>query len=137
MCLLIVEKFILSGSSDKTIKVWDIENNYEVNATITAHNDTVKCLAVYKNYYLVSGSYDKSIKIWDLRKHFELKHIIYGHEDCVLSVVIKKHYIFSISGNVNISSLSKDNSIRIWNCKSKYRLVNSVKCNDSGIKAII
>ena len=71
-CLLIVvgvscvqfdDNRIVSGSSDKTIKVWNIRTNTTWAAlTLEGHSGDVRCLHLHGNR-LVSGSSDRTIKV--------------------------------------------------------------------------
>jgi len=54
---------LVSGSEDKTIKIWDVKNGQTIK-TLTGHTDYVRALTVLPDGSLVSGSGDKSIKIW-------------------------------------------------------------------------
>ena len=53
---------IVSGSRDKTIKVWDRETGALVH-TLTGHGDWVTSVAL-DGQHIVSGSEDKTIKVW-------------------------------------------------------------------------
>ena len=64
-------QIILSGSVDKTIRIWragSADNDvFESVATLDGHKRPVKCLAVSKfTDIIVSGSADSTIKIWRL-----------------------------------------------------------------------
>ncbi|KAF9793034.1 WD40 repeat-like protein [Thelephora terrestris] len=60
------EKIMITGSWDKTIKVWDTETKELVSVT-EAHSDFVKALFVLpKCNLLVSASSDKVLRLWDL-----------------------------------------------------------------------
>lgn len=52
---------IVSGSEDKTIKVWNVAGRV---ATINAHNSRLSCIAV-ANDKVVSGSFDGTVVMWD------------------------------------------------------------------------
>ena len=59
--------FIVSGSDDKTLKVWDAATG-KPRATFTGHTDRVTTCAISPDSsFIVSGSSDKSLRIWDLR----------------------------------------------------------------------
>ncbi|MFP6671454.1 MAG: hypothetical protein VB857_08575, partial [Pirellulaceae bacterium] len=59
-------KRIVSGSSDKTLKVWDVETGSEIG-TLKGHSYHVNSVAFSPDGKLVvSGSHDKTVKIWDI-----------------------------------------------------------------------
>ena len=64
-------QIILSGSGDKTIRIWRAQSAdtdvFNSVATLDGHERPVKCLAVSKSTnIIVSGSADSMIKIWRL-----------------------------------------------------------------------
>ncbi|KAI0703594.1 WD40-repeat-containing domain protein [Cytidiella melzeri] len=60
------EKLVISGSWDKTIKVWDVESK-QVYSSTEGHADFVKALLVVPSIdLLVTSSSDKIIRFWDL-----------------------------------------------------------------------
>ena len=60
-------KFLASGSKDKTIKIWDIKRGTEVK-TLSEHSDHINSVSVSpNNQLLASGGDDKSLKLWDLK----------------------------------------------------------------------
>nr|GAT51090.1 argonaute-like protein [Mycena chlorophos] len=64
--LAFYESLLITGSWDKTIKVWDATTKALVSST-DAHSDFVKCLFVLPSLgLLVSGSSDKVVRFWDI-----------------------------------------------------------------------
>jgi WD40 repeat protein len=56
----------VSGSSDKTLKIWDLATGKEL-ATLTGHTCYVRAVALTNDgTKIVSGSGDNTLKIWDL-----------------------------------------------------------------------
>jgi len=59
---------IVSGSTDKTLKVWDAESGQET-LTLKGHTDYVTSVAFSPDgRRIVSGSWDKTLKVWDASK---------------------------------------------------------------------
>lgn len=52
---------IVSGSSDKTINVFDLENAQDPIYSLIGHSDNVCALDVTPSGYIVSGSWDKYV----------------------------------------------------------------------------
>ena len=56
---------VVSGSSDKTLKIWDTTSGDEV-LTLRGHDSRVACVAFSPDgTRIVSGSYDNTLKVWD------------------------------------------------------------------------
>ena len=60
-----IKNLIVSASSDKTIKFWDLEDKRCIK-TIFAHDKEITCLGKLKDGNIISGSLDASIKVWKL-----------------------------------------------------------------------
>ena len=54
---------IVSGSRDKTLKVWDVTEGLCLQ-TMRAHTGWVNCVGVLPDGRVVSGSRDKTLKVW-------------------------------------------------------------------------
>ena len=73
-------KYIVSGSGDKTIKIWDIKTGECLN-TLEGHSYWVNSVTISPDgKYIVSGSRDKTIKIWDIRKGVCIYTLDYSYE---------------------------------------------------------
>jgi WD40 repeat protein len=60
-------KYLASGSSDKTVKLWSVESQKEVT-TLESHNEYVRSVAFSRDgKYLASGSADKTVKLWSIQ----------------------------------------------------------------------
>ena len=60
--LVIMDEWIVSGSDDNSIKIWDREGS--CLRTLEGHSGTVASLAIMDEW-IVSGSDDETVKIWD------------------------------------------------------------------------
>ncbi len=58
-------KFIVSGSEDNTIRVWERESGTQLQE-IKGHNSFVNSVAISSdNMFIISGSDDKTIRVWE------------------------------------------------------------------------
>jgi WD40 repeat protein len=95
---------LASGSSDKTIKVWDLGTG-ELRDTLTGHSSCIFSLAISSDRQTLASCGDKTTKIWSL-KTGKLLHNL-NHLKSVGSVAISSEgQIFAIGGN---------KTIKIWN----------------------
>ena len=78
----------ISGSNDRTIKIWDLEEGTCLK-TLRGHTGAVVCLVLTEGGQLISGSYDKTIKIWDLTTGTCL-NTRQGHVAGVTSLILTK-----------------------------------------------
>ena len=75
--IAIDNQFVISGSTDKTIKIWN-KNDGTVKNTFIGHTDSLLALLMLDNGLLASGSVDKTIKIWNI-DNGTLKKTLTGH----------------------------------------------------------
>ncbi|KAH8797323.1 hypothetical protein DL96DRAFT_1788124 [Flagelloscypha sp. PMI_526] len=104
-------KYIVSGSFDRTVRIWDIVSGTQVR-TIKGHMFPVRSVAFSPDgRRLVSGSDDHTIRIWDTESGKELQRLD-GHSDSVTCTT------FSPDGT-RIVSGAADKTIRIWDAESR------------------
>jgi pleiotropic regulator 1 len=64
-----MNQFFVTGSSDRTIKFWDLAKG-TLKITLTGHVNTVRALAISDRHpYLFSCGEDKTVKCWDLEQN--------------------------------------------------------------------
>lgn len=104
-------RFVLSGSSDNTMKLWELETG-ECLHTFEGHTGDVEAVVFSpEGRYVVSGSRDKTIKLWDIGEG-ECLRTFTGHELDVGSVAFSSDGRYILSG-------SNDRTMRVWNAVSK------------------
>ena len=63
------DKFLISGSADKTAKIWNVQNNFKLYDTLVSHTNTVyatKIIKKGKNYFAITAGYDNKIALYDM-----------------------------------------------------------------------
>ncbi|MBW3597853.1 MAG: WD40 repeat domain-containing protein, partial [Planctomycetes bacterium] len=102
-----------SASSDRRVKVWNIETLTE-ESTLLGHNSSVTSLAACRQTdWLVSGSLDDALKVWDFsRQRFDTSLEEYGGVTCLAATSSDDLIVAaSDSGVANIWSLSRWSSV--------------------------
>ncbi|KAF8511294.1 WD40-repeat-containing domain protein [Gautieria morchelliformis] len=94
---------IVTGSRDKTIKVWSLRTG-KLKSTLRGHEGSVLCLKFDASGFMVSGSSDRRILVWDLARG-EVRKVLTGHQGGVLDLRVDKQWIVSCA---------KDAVIRVW-----------------------
>ena len=105
-------KYLLSGSRDAYLNVWDIENDYALLHHIPAHNYAIYSIVFSPcKKFFATGSRDKTIKIWDAA-NFELLLRVdkAQHEGHTHSV----NKILWIDFNNYLVSTGDDKAIMVW-----------------------
>lgn len=107
---------IFSGSDDKTVRVWDLATQSQVNCYIE-NQDYIRCGAasLSSKDIIVAGSYDGTVKLFDLRT--ENSVLTLDHKDPVESVLIHP------AGGIVISA--GGNCVKVWDCMAGGRLLSS------------
>ena len=101
LCLQYDDKILISGSSDSTVRVWDVETGELIN-TLIQHKASVLHISFNSMMgLLVSSSKDKSIVVWDMISPSEinLRQLILGHRYQFVGFVFVHHFeedLFSI-----------------------------------------
>jgi len=114
-------QFALSGSWDKTMRLWDLNTGASVR-TFHGHTKDVNCVAFSgDNRQIVSGSRDKTLKLWNTLAECKYTIVEDMHSDWISSVV------FSPSAKMPlIVSGGWDKLVKVWNlsnCKLRTNLV--------------
>ncbi|CAI9726795.1 E3 ubiquitin-protein ligase TRAF7-like [Octopus vulgaris] len=105
-CLCVFGDYLYSGSSDKTIKVWDTSTSYKCTKTLEGHTGIVLALCVYGNK-LYSGSHDCNIIVWSIDT-LEMLKAIESHDNPVCTLASARNKLFS--GSLKV--------IRVWDAQT-------------------
>ncbi|NIO83954.1 MAG: NACHT domain-containing protein [Candidatus Aminicenantes bacterium] len=109
-------RWIVSGSGDKTVKLWDIKEleTRRLHHTLERHKGFVSSVFISPdNRWIVSGSEDKTVKLWDIKdlESGRLHHTLEGHKGWVHSVFISSDNRFIVSG-------SSDSTVKLWDLET-------------------
>jgi WD40 repeat protein len=98
--LLVIEKenLLLSGSFDKTIRVWDIVNDFYCVRTICI-DSIVKCFMLLPNGYFAFSCSRGDIKILNLASYECINKIHCGESKILTVLLLKDKRIASVSGD--------------------------------------
>jgi WD40 repeat protein len=136
---------LASGSSDRTIKLWNGQNGQEI-ATLTGHLQTVNTLAFSPDgQTLASGSADKTIKLW----HWQTGNLLATLTGHTLAVNALAYGILGSDGGNDFSanattpgrslsllaSASTDRTIRLWD-GTTYELLRILRDHIQVVRAI-
>eukprot|EP00986_Skeletonema_menzelii_P009647 scaffold4424_cov154-Skeletonema_menzelii.AAC.7 len=81
------EKNIVTGSADRSIRVWDISRHIYTQTTTFRHSSTANCLDVFvETQPVVTGHLDGGVRFWDVRSGDRVLDIPTLHEGGVTSV---------------------------------------------------
>lgn len=120
---------VVSGSKDKSIKVWDLTNvsldhdkvfviKQSLHSQTLAHEEEVNLVKVSHNEKLIaSGSYDKTIKVWN--EDLEHQGTITGHKRAITDLSFSKYAKV-------LASSSTDKTVKLWNLND-YSCINTLQ----------
>ncbi|CAB1316187.1 unnamed protein product [Coregonus sp. 'balchen'] len=110
-CLQYRDRLVVSGSSDNTIRLWDIECGACLRV-LEGHEELVRCIR-FDNKRIVSGAYDGKIKVWDLQAALDPRAP--ASTLCLRTLVEHSGRVFRLQfDEFQIISSSHDDTILIW-----------------------
>ncbi|BAY30193.1 WD repeat protein [Nostoc carneum NIES-2107] len=100
-------KYVISGSDDNTVKVWNWQIGEELR-TLNGHSNSVNAIALTPDgKYVISGSDDNTLKVWNWQTGEELR-TLNGHSSYVKALALTPDGKYVISG-------SDDDTLKVWN----------------------
>ena len=98
---------MLSGSQDKTLRLWDLETGATLR-TFTGHTGSVYIVALSPDgRFAVSGGADKTIRLWDVERGRQL--YVFPAQSAPIAGLA-----FTPDGRQCVSG-GHDKTVRVWN----------------------
>lgn len=120
-------RHLVSGSSDHTIKIWDLQNR-QIERTLIGHESGVWSLSVTTDgQRLVSASDDHTLRIWNLATGRE-EFVLVGHGASIWSVAVTADGRYAISA-------SNDRTLRVWDLANG-REIRSITGHVDRVRAV-
>ena len=103
-------RYALSGSQDKTLKLWEVETGRCVRTTAGHEGRVMSVGCSPDGRYALSGSGDETLKLWEVETGWCVR-TIEGHEQPVSSVACGPDGRYALSG-------SGDKTLKLWEIKT-------------------
>lgn len=103
------EEYLVSGSRDKTLRIWNLATRRLVGKPLVGHVGSVLCLQFDSDPgedIIVSGSSDSDVIIWKFSTGEIIQRLTHAHRESVLNVKFDKRIL---------ATCSKDRTIKIFN----------------------
>jgi hypothetical protein len=128
-CLANINRYLASGSSDKTITIYDI-STFKRISVLNGHEGPVTTLAYKSNdsNILFSGSTDRTIRIWDIERNTNIR-ILHGQENTISTIIYCSNFpTLYCQSDIELNSIKKnkagyiisgssDRNIYLWDLK--------------------
>ncbi|KAF5858518.1 hypothetical protein ETB97_004314 [Aspergillus alliaceus] len=124
LCLQFDDEIMVTGSSDYTCIVWDIQNDYKPIRRLEGHRAGVLDVCL-DSRYIVSCSKDTTVCVWDRHTGALIKRLV-GHRGPVNAVQLRGDLIVSASG---------DGVAKLWNITSGH-CVKEFHSKDRGLACV-
>ncbi|OQR98184.1 pre-mRNA-splicing factor prp46 [Achlya hypogyna] len=107
-------EWFVTGSADRTIKVWDLASG-QLKLTLTGHINAIRGLAVSDRHpYLFSCSEDKKVLCWDLEYNKVIRSY-HGHLSGVFCLKVHPTLDVLVTGG-------RDAVARVWDMRTKQQI---------------
>lgn len=145
ICLAFHDKFLVSGSADKTVRKWCL-TTYETLFVYEGHQDRISRVLCAGDF-MFSTSADKTIRVWTMMTHEDMKmhdvniRNLEGHKKAVFSVVFIPSEDSPLDGKTlktkdTVITGSSDHTAIIWSLKAG-KPIYHLKAHKGTVNALV
>lgn len=122
-CTFAQEMLLVSGSADRTVKIWRLSDDFACIKTFEGHSNSILRVGFINNgLQVISAGSDGLIKIWDLKRN-ECLATLDEHSDRIWALAIQNDGDRIITGDASAI-------IKIWKDSTDDEIAESIKKQD-------
>ena len=125
---------VISGSDDKTVRVWDLATGAPVGAAVHGHGGPVRAAAVAElegRPVVISGSDDKTVQVWDLATGTWVGRSLTKHGGSIFAVATAE-----FDSRPVVISGSDDKTVRVWDLATGAPIGDPVTGHGGPVRAV-
>lgn len=122
-CTFAQEMLLVSGSADRTVKIWRLSDDFSCIKTFEGHANSILRVGFINNgLQVVSAGSDGLMKIWDLKRN-ECLATLDEHADRIWALAIQNDGDRIITGDASAT-------IKIWKDSTDEEIADAIKAQD-------
>jgi len=122
-------RYLVSASADATLRVWDVERDFQEERVLRGHQGHVYALCGLRNgSHILSGGHDSVLRVWETR-HWREHKTLTGHQGTVRALIEWDDGL--------VLSGASDGKIIVWNWSLGFIKVNAVQAHQDWVEALV
>jgi WD40 repeat protein len=125
---------IISGSNDRTVRVWDLATGTAVGGPFTGHRAAVNAVVAVERagcLVVISASADGTVRVWDLADGGAVGDPLTGHDGQVLAVAVAE-----LDRRPVVISGGDDGTVRVWDLADGAAVGDPLTGHDGQVLAV-
>jgi WD40 repeat protein len=131
-CLDVHENRVFSGSSDKTVRIWDLESTEAVAEPLRSHRTSISAIKVVTTGpvpLLFMGSAGNTVRVWDIAE---------STPRCIEKLRGHTKGVFCLQSTPSVlMSGSLDNIVKVWDPRQGFRLIYELRQKDAAGRDLV